>query len=357
MFFQRSRVFFLLAPVLFLASSCGLVTHLPGENSSLNGYSTNPVYEPTATYKLALGGVAAGRNEIIIFDADGSPRGLVREGHTDLSFEASPDIVDFESRDGFTNILIGSGAKMTPKKVGIATISYYIDGEKQADTFEVIVPPQKLIQVMLGEARSQILDEVTLNTEGAVDLTSQSKTAEAIGNVINNRIAMIEADTPALFTVDAVDFDANPPQSKYDAVIEAKKQFKPAQAGDESNGVYQNAADRTKLSGSILPAYDQAVLSAADIFCGTTCGVSDFTNGAFAFRSPNADQWKIVENSVTSKVKIIPDGIGFSDQTFPSLNPVQILVIPEVAVYDDGRAAFIFARQRLSSDPAVTNEP
>lgn len=358
MFLRRCRRSLLSATLLLvLASSCGLVTHLPGESNSLSGYSTDPVYEPTATYKLALGGVAAGRNELVLFDANGSPRGFFREGYSELTFEAVPAIVDFTPRDGFASLITGSGAKMTPKSVGIATIFYYLDGVKQTDTYQAIIPPQKLIQILLGEARGQILDEITLSEGGAVDLASKSETAEGLGHVINNRIAMIEADTPALFNVDAVTFAANPPQSKYDATIEAENQFNPTKAGDASNDIYQKAADRSNVTSNFLPAYDQAVLTAADIFCGTICGVTDSTNGAFAFRSPDADQWKIVEEALTSKTKIIPDGIGFSDQTFPALNPIQILIVPDVAVYDDGRASFIFARQRLSSDPAISNEP
>ena len=361
------RAILLILPLL--STGCGLVTHLPDDgdiDEIVEGFSNDPVYEPTSTFKLALGGAAPGRDELVIYNTDGSIRSFLGQ---ELSFEAQPAIVEFsaptnpDTGEAYGDFSSGSGAKLTPKQGGTATIFYSIDGVKQSETFSIIIPPQKLIQILLGEARGQIINEVTLTNDGAVSLVSKSKTAEAVARVIANRINLIECNSPGLFNADATAYKSSPPESKYNAVIEAKNQFNPTQSGDASNGIYTAAAQRGSVEKKYLPAYDQALLTAAELFqsfkvgCNVNAEDVDITGGAFAFRSPNAEQWETLQSALTSETRTLPSGIGFTEQTFRALSPIQILIHPEVAKYSDGRTTFIFARQRLATDPAVTSQP
>lgn len=336
---------------LVLLSGCGFLEELGlPKKEEPKQVINKPVVEPTAKYRLALGGVAPGRDELVIVDASGNPKDF---GSSTLEFTADPSIVEFVPTDGKNSFAEGSGAKLIPKRSGVATVKVRLDGLEQKEVFQVSIPPQKLIQILIGEAKGQLITEATV-TNGAVVLTSRSITAEALAHVVKNRIAWIEAkDQPSLFNADAKLYSTNPPQSWYDAVIEAKGQFKPVETGDPSHDIYLAAEKRSHLSGQDLVAYDQALQAAADAFAGN---VSDPTNAAFAFRSPNSDQWFKIKEALASGTKTLPDGIGVSDSTFPTLAPVQVLVHPRVLKYSDGRSTFIFTRSRDPNEVAVTDQ-
>ena len=335
----------------FLTTSCGLVQNLDtiGQNLTL---TEEPVIEPTNTFYLAIGGVAPGRAELVIYDEAGIPRSFL---NNTLEFRADPEIVAFQPRSGFSSFREGSGATLVPLEVGIATIYYSIDGTEQTETFKIIIPPQSLIQILMGEARSELLDEVTVE-DGAVTLDSRSPTGEAVAHVVKNRIALIEENSwPGLFKANEFDYDLKPPQSWYDAVIKAPDQFNPTDESDPSHDAYKNGASRDEVSDNLLAAYDQAVITAAIVFSGDS---SDLTNGAFSFRSPNENQWRDIQEALKTGATTLPNGIGVSDLIFPAFSPVQVLVHPNVQTYDNGRPTFIFTRgPRNTSEAAVTDQP
>ncbi|MBI4127041.1 MAG: hypothetical protein HY465_06060 [Deltaproteobacteria bacterium] len=283
--------------------------------------SPERVIEPTSTFALAVGGVAPGRDELVLDRTFGAGDVLV--------CTADPPILLFYNRSGFDSGTAGGGYQMIPTEEGLAAVTCSISGVALDETYEVTIPPQNLIQILLGEARTQLDDEATIE-DGHVTLTSTSPTATAIGAVIRNRIRLIEerAD-PELFNADSGAYNANPPVSFYDAVINAPHQFLPVEPSDPSYPIFDDAQDRNFLDATWLAAYDQAVLSAAAIF---NEDASDPTGGAFAFRSPTEEEWQ--------------DGTEVTDDNFPALAPLHIVIVPDVWTYDDGRPAFIFVRSR-----------
>lgn len=334
------RAGLIIISLLFLPG-CGFNELFDGTTPASEG-TTSPPENSTAsqTLSLALGGEAPGNNELKLSKE-------VTAGH--LSFEADPDIVSFEVKD--------NGAALTPKNVGVAIIHYFIDGQKQEEVFKVIIPPQSLIQILVAEAKTELFEETTMKDK-KVAAGSHSPTGEALASAIKNRIALIVAkEKPSLFNANAARFDSKPPQSHYDAVIEANGQFKPVDPQDPNHDLYLNAAKRENFSQAdfLLIVYDQALLSAAGVFSGD---LLDPTNGAFAFRSPNELQWTKIKNALESQTSGLPDGIGVSDAIFPSLAPVQVFIYQKVFKKEpDKRSAFIFTRSRFDNEVAVTDRP
>ena len=82
----------------------------------------------------------------------------------------------------------------------------------------------------------------------------------------------------------------------------------------------------------------------------------DTTTGAFAFKSPTDDEWSKIGNAYTTHSEEIPSGAGYADSDFPTLTPIQILLLSNIWKYSDGKSSFIFARKRTSTDPAITLE-
>ncbi len=293
---------------------------------------------------VALGGSDSGADEIVI-----------DEDLTSLELENNdPDLFDLELRP--------KGARILPKKTGIGYVTPTVNGHERSP-IEITIPPQSLIQILLGEARGQLDREATTDEddETRVKASSVSVTGDAVAAVIRNRIQLIESeDQPSLFVVDAQDFGEDPPQSFYDAVIEANNgtvyQFSPVDPDDPSFPVFQAAAERDSLEKANRLAYDQAVLTAAGIFTGDT---EDPTGGAFAFYSPTVAQAQAIQDGLKSGATSLPAGCGTSDGNFPALAPVQILVLDEVAPsgISEDVPSFVFVRSRNPSEPAITDEP
>ena len=281
---------------------------------------------------VALGGVASGADEIVI-DQD----------FTTLELENNdPDLFEL------------SGTRVIPLAEGIGYVTPIVNGHR-LDPIEVTIPPQKLIQILIGEARGELAGEATTEEgdDSQVKATSVSVTGDAVGAVIRNRINLIDLEnSPSLFRASAEEYERNPPVSYYDAVIEATDgtiyQFSPVDPDDLSNEVYVLADRRLDLDGaSVRLAYDQAVLTAAAIFSGET---EDPTTGAFAFYSPTQAQYEALEMGLASRSSTLPAGCGASDANFPALAPVQAVLLAEVA------PDFIFVRSKNISEPAVVSE-
>lgn len=316
------------------------------DDSGPQTVTDQPVVEPTAKFSLAMGGVAPGRDELIIEPAPAA----------ELQFSVTTAIVGFLPRPGKANFTEGAGAQIIPQKEGTTTVHYTVGGVESASVYAVTIPPQSLIQILIGEARGQIAKEATLSS-GAVALTSRSITAEAIASVVKNRVKLIDAHSnPGLFEADPVQYVLGGEPARYDAVIRATQmgiyQFSPVDPGDPSHDEFEDAAARSFLNTPLLAAYDQAVLSAAAIFDGTR---SDPTNGAFGFRTPTVDEGLCLDLAAKTPSPVLPSSCDDPDARFPAMAPVQVLIHPQVPRLPDGRPAFIFYRARTLTEPAVTN--
>lgn len=342
-------------------SACGDIFDLtpwnndsPGTGAAAAG--TTSTIEATATYAVALGGVAPGRDELVIYNEDGTVRDF--SGQT-LAFETDNDNIELSPRPDFDDFAGGSGAIIIPKKVGVTIVSYAVDGVPSPDKYNVIVPPQSLIQALMGEARGQIANEAQTE-DGRVALSSASPTGNAVGAVIRNRVLLLEADQPlSLFVVDEAVWVLDEPGSHWDAVITAENngvyQFSPVDPSTMSYDIYMASTNRAgMLDDSEFIAYDQAVLTAAGIFANET---ADPTGGAFSFRTPPPSQAECLEAALTSLVTELPDGCGPGDENYPAFAPIQILIHPSVAKLSDGHPSFVFIRNRSPDEPVVTNVP
>lgn len=328
-----------------------------GGGETTENYSpTTPAIEGAKTYSIALGGVAPGRDELVIVDETGE---IVDFGETELTFEVDNDVVGLLARSGFDTFSSGSGAEIVPQKVGQAIINYYIDGAIQEDEFLVIVPPQSLIQMMIAEGSTQLTAEADIGEDSHVLLTSTSETANAIAWVTRNRVDIIgETDNHSLFAVDEDAWDADPTGSYYDAVITASNggiyQYSPVDPTNPTNDVYADAEARSFLEPNYHRAYDQAVLTAAQVYAGIT---TDPTGEAFGFFSPTPDQWEEIERVYQYNLIHLTNGCGMDDSDFPAFAPIQILVHPAVWMYPDGRPSFVFIREKDPLDYAVVKTP
>jgi len=313
------------------------------------------VIEPTEKYSLAIGGVAPGRDELVIHDAGGD---VVSFDGKSLECEDEEGILILRPRPGFETAAEGSGVLMIATEPGVTAVRCTVDGEELEYVYEVTVPPQHLIQILVAEAGQQMKEEADTDSsdeEDVVSLESESPTGNALGSVIRNRINFINIDEdPELFVAIADDYYEDPPASYYDAVILAEGQFSPVAKYDPSNEIFEDSQDRNFLDGDWVVAYDQAVLTAAGIFNGD---IKDTTGGSFAFRSPSAEEWSAIMAAWTSFELTVPASTGFSDATFPAFAPIQLLVHPDVWTYEDGRPSFVFARSKTAVDPAVSKSP
>lgn len=297
---------------------------------------------------LAMGGVAEGLDLVTV--TGGAPKVL--------EFETEDtDLVKLEVPAGYGDYEEARSARVVPIGVGIAYVTPVVDS-REREPVQITIPPQKLVQVLVGEARGQIVREATLDDEEIIKSSSVSVTADALGAVIRNRIKTInEEENPLLFKVDAAQYSSHPPASWYEAVIEADNQFNPVDPEDENHERYSKAAFRTNFrDDDDLIAYDQAVLSAADIFNEDT---EDPTEGAFAFYSPSEGEYESLLIALEAGDFELPNKAGTSDAKFPNLAPVQVLILKEVATATTktDRPSFVFVRERDSTEPAVTDEP
>ena len=316
-----------------------------------SGDDDGRIIEKTNKFSLAVGGVAPGRDELVLFDETGNIRDLSEH---QLDCASDKGIITLSARPGTGSLAEGSGALIVPNEAGIASVTCSIDGVPLSDTYEVIVSPQDLIRILVAEAGTQLADEASLKDD-ILELTSASPTGNAIGAVIRNRIDLIEANGETdLFSVDAALFEANPTASYYEAVITAPFQFSPTYPLDSNFKIFSEALDRNFLEEDWLIAYDQAVLTAAGIYSDET---KDPTEGSFAFFSPTVEQWLVINEALNSGTTVLPDGCGVSDETFPALAPVQIVMVGGIWTYEDGMPAFVFVRHRIASEAAVINLP
>jgi hypothetical protein len=251
------------------------------------------VVEPTEKFSLAVGGVASGRDELVIYDG-GRERDF---GDSTLECTADDDIILIRTRPGFDSPAAGSGVRMIATEPGVTAVRCKLDGDDLDGVYEVTVSPQLLVQILVAEAGGQLYDEAELDADfdfelakDVVALGSSSPTAEALGSVIRNRVDRIEnSDNPSLFNADEELYDSDPPSSFYDAVIMADGQFSPTDQDDPTNDLFEDAQDRDFLEDEWLVIYDQAVLTAAGIY---NRDIDDTTSGSFAFRSPTESEWE-----------------------------------------------------------------
>ncbi len=356
----------LLCILLLTLSSCGFLKDMYDPYGVFDGDSDDPENtvtsdhstEPTHKYAIAIGGVAPGRDELIIYDEDKNVRDFAGKN---LQFTTENDSIGIVARNGYQNFTDGAGVQIIPQKTGISKITYSIDGITQNEEFQVTVPPQSLIQALMGEARGEMANEATYNDAHAVALSSESKTGNAIGAVIRNRVIILEDGYDlSTFEVSEEAWNDSDPAAHWNAVIEAVNdsvyQFSPVDPTDLNNAIYKNSGARSYLEGADLKAYDQAVLTAAGIYNGDT---PDITNGAFAFRSPTAEEAAALLQAYYLQSNTLPLDCGVSDEDFPLFAPVQVLIHPEITniTLDDPVPSFIFIRSRTYSVPAVTSVP
>lgn len=347
------------ASILIFTSGCSSIFRNPfgggDDDDDRPSAEPNRIVEPTAKFALAVGGVAPGRDELVIYDAMGNIRDFSGKN---LECTAEESIVLIRNRPGFDSPAAGSGVQIVAIDSGVTGVRCKEDGSDIDGVYEVTVPPQNLIQVLVAEASEQLSDEATIDTDKGDDvvaLDSSSKTGNAIGAVIRNRIGRINAeDDPGLFEADAKYYDFDAPGSYYDAVITASGQFAPVHPKDPNHTTFEMAQDRNFLDEEWRIAYDQAVITAAGIFNGD---ILDTTGGAFAFISPTEEEWLVISESWIMHAPTVPFEAGFSDASFPSLAPVQLLIHPDVWKYKDGRPSFVFARSRTEADYAIVNTP
>lgn len=368
--FRHARIPLLLAGLLLIAA-CWNPFSNPLDMLGLSGGGRDSalperVENPAGRIIIALGGVPAGWDELIFKDNLGNVRDF-KDSILDCKPDAEGIAVDF--RPGFTSQSEGSGVRLIAHAPGVVAIRCTVDGEEMKDeVYEVTVPPQTLIQILVAEAQQQLADEAQIDEAagaGVVKQESASVTGNALGAVIRNRILFInDRDDPELFGAISAIYDSHTPASYYDGVIEAPDQFAPTHKLDPLHDLYQRAEVRGRLSAEEQIAYDQAVLTAAGVFNGD---IPDPTQEAFAFRSPTLEQWQLLHIAALNADPAIPDGSGFVDADFPEFAPIQIEVLPEVWKYEaegeEGvaeeavagweRPAFVFARIRPEALPAA----
>lgn len=300
---------------------------------------------------VAVGGVASRADEITFSDT-------IRV--VSIQNEA-PDLFSVAPLDG-SSFNSSNGMRVQAQKAGIGYVTPITSGSSVSPV-EVTIPPQKLIQVLVGEARGELAREATLEGD-SVKASSVSITGDAIGAVIRNRISRInEVARPDLFVVNGTDYGREAPISYYEAVIEANRsrtyQFSPVNPHDVNHTYYLNAAQRNTLENSgtdVLLSYDQAVLTAAGIFNNAT---RDTTGGSFGFFSPTPAQYELIKEAFDMGSRTLPAGCGTSDENFPSFAPIQIVVLSQVAPSSQERhvPSFVFIRSRTSVDPVVIANP
>ncbi len=340
----------LVLPFLFIfLTGCPLSINSSNDpQGSPQGNVTQQEKDVSGKLALALGGSVTGSDELTF------PSELRL---TDLQNNDS-DLFSLKTLGGADSFASGNGAQVVPLKVGIGYVTPVTAG-RSLDPLQVTIPPQELIQILVGEARGELAREATLNN-GQVKSSSVSLTGDAVGAVIRNRINLInQSMNPGLFLADAPLYEKDPPLSQYQAVIQAKAtvyQFSPVDPQDLSYPYYQAAAARSLLGKTVLMAYDQAVLTAADIFNG---GTKDSTNGAFGYYSPTKAQYDALKEALTTQTLTMPQGVGTSDANFPALAPVQVLILSGIASSSDNPIlpSFVFVRSRNNLDPAVTDQP
>ncbi|MDO8462303.1 MAG: hypothetical protein Q7S98_05540 [Deltaproteobacteria bacterium] len=350
-----------LSLLIFLAlvvTACGTTSSSPNDPASTTENDPTPTRDRDTDNKLsvALGGVGPGMDEILV---NGN------NSKEPIDFETEDNnLFTFESLAGKGSFTEGNGGRVIPKDIGIAKVWYTLSGKIQT-IYEITVPPQTLVQILVGEGRGQLATEAKMDGTGTeIDLSSVSPTGDALGAVIRNRIKLIdEKKSPGLFAADRTRYYSDQPSSSYDAVIEASSkggfQFSPVDPNDPTHTKYLAAGSRDNLKGmetDLLTAYDQAVLTGGDTFNDS---MEDPTNGAFAFYSPTAAQYENLREALETGTSKFPADAGTSDAQFPAYAPIQVLILESVSDQPSGKnlPSFVFVRKRESGVAAVTNRP
>lgn len=328
--------------LFFILSACG---GLSSSNDPDPIPSAAPLqFDFDEKMTLALGGTLPGWDEVVVSHIAPTDQVVLemipRENISATVVDATNDSLTF---------------KIHPELPGIALIRYRVNDVLQDKNIKVIVPPQEMIQVLMGEARSIIPQESTLTSEGLVDRHSSSFTAQALLSVVRNRIKLIEERNEAsLFVVDEEAFSEADLAQRYRLVIQANQngiyQFSPVDPNDPSFEAYTAASQRGGLSDSRLIVYDQALLTAANIFDES---LADNTFESFGFYSPTQSQYENLLSGLGSSE--LPEGIGRSDDTFPTLAPIQILILNEISpqTFDANLPSFVFVKSRTATENAV----
>lgn len=333
--------------IFSLLSACLAVE----EEDSPTGSVTQKEKDVSGKMALALGGVASSRG---LLSLDESPNSL--EFTTD-----DEELLEVSIPEGFGSFVEAGAAEIQPLAVGVGYVTPVVN-TRERDPVKVTIPPQKLVQILMGEARGQLVREATMEDDGSVKASSVSVTGDALGAVVRNRIELInDAENPGLFKADPARYEGDPPASYYDAVIEGGDgvnfQFSPVDPSDRTHEIYLAAVRREEIDDEDdLIAYDQGVLTAADIFNDDT---KDPTGGSFAFYTPDEAEYEALQEALSTGTTSLPVGAGTSDARYPSLAPIQVLIIPGIASVTsrDDRPAFVFVRERNELDPAVTDTP
>lgn len=353
---RRLPPLFLIFSLWVTSNGCSLFNNpfdIFGGSDSSDGV-THEEKDVSGTLALSLGGVRSGTNEILAV----SNQQLLNLTNND------PDLFSLTPLPGFSSFMAGQGGVVNALRVGIGYVTPVYSGQTSSP-IQVTISPQTLIQVLVGEARGELAREATTDGNGDVKLSSVSVTGDALGAVIRNRINLInDSGDPDLFKANATLYGSDTPISYYDAVIEASSgsiyQFSSVSPTDPSNIYYLAAEQRSQLAvmddATLLTAYDQAVLTAADIFNSDT---EDSTGGSFGFYSPTEDEYALLSAALRDGDRTLPPDCGTSDSNFPSLAPVQVLILSGIAptTGDINLPSFVFVRTRSASAAAVTNEP
>ncbi|MBI2082341.1 MAG: hypothetical protein HYT76_02115 [Deltaproteobacteria bacterium] len=333
---------------LLLFSINGCLSSGSSDGRSPVGSATQKEKDVSGKLALALGGTAKGQD---LVEVDGAAPKL-------LEFKTEDgDLLKLEVPEGYSSYAEARSARATPQSVGIGYVTPIVDS-REREAVQITIPPQRLIQILFGEARGQLVREATLDDDENVKSSSVSITGDAVGAVIRNRIVMInDEENPLLFKVNAAQYSSNPPTSYYEAVIEAENQFNPIDPEDKNHERYLDAALRSNFrDDDDWVAYDQALLTSADIFNEDT---EDPTGGAFAFYSPSEEEYEALLVALESGDLDLPRNAGTSDASFPNLAPIQVFILKDIAsaTSQTDRPSFVFVRERDSTDPAVTDVP
>ena len=185
----------------------------------------------------------------------------------------------------------------------------------------VIVPPQNLIQVLIGEDQADL----------------------ALGNLL--------PPTGAAIVVRNRTFPNNPWPDTYNAVINDPRQF-------ASVGTARYNAARTRATAQSVTAYDNAVDVAANVYGGVEGAT---LGGAIAFGSPQRAQDPQREiNLINLYLNTVPcpqfdaRQAGFDLKWFPFFMTIdeQVLVVDGIPI-----PTFVFVRQRPANGCVVIRIP
>ena len=118
---------------------------------------SSPVSFADAQMVLALGGVHPGWDQLAIDDVEASDQVELMIDPTEI---ASANEISADATNRTYQII--------PHQMGIATVKYSVNGVSQNKVIALIVPPQEMIQILIGEARSIIPQEVQSDEDGSV---------------------------------------------------------------------------------------------------------------------------------------------------------------------------------------------